>query len=548
MFSITVAQMLQLPILKDAVVLEGHGGLDNLVLSATFFDAPDGYSWWKKGDFVFTTGYPTVSNGVHWEDGLRKLMDMIIEKEVSGIGIKLGRYIPEISVGIKNLASKHRIPLVSIPTEYSWSDYLVPIVSYINNQQRAELEKVHAVYESYYEHLDQNGSLQDLADLLAYIVDTPVTLAIPSFNQVLHSVNFHTNEEQLDKFIFRNVNTTNKLLHSARFENERALVRFVRGKKQVDGGIFLWNKKLDSLQAWEKVAIEQTAAILKTAIDHLREVASTYQRFRNDFLSLLISDFDGPSEVLKRRAHEVGWDLQDKYAALILECELKPSKRKTDKLQIWQEKNNILGQINKQMTNFQIDCLTGYDLDNRIVILIADQQDYQNKVNNVQANIQKLMSTIGSVQTTYGGMGRMYNLEEYISTSYKEAITSLNLVKKETLTLPMEEKLNTTYLKSYSDLYLERVLFSADPLTEARKVAGEYLAKLIEHDKKRNSELLNTLKIFLESNANHTVTAESLFVHKNTVRYRLELIHKITGFSPEKIEHQLLYHMALKLI
>lgn len=60
--AVTISQLLNLPVLEQAKVLTGTYGLENKVLSATLFDAPDGYIWVRKENFLFSTGYTFVSN------------------------------------------------------------------------------------------------------------------------------------------------------------------------------------------------------------------------------------------------------------------------------------------------------------------------------------------------------------------------------------------------------------------------------------------------------------------------------------------------------
>ena len=50
------------------------------------------------------------------------------------------------------------------------------------------------------------------------------------------------------------------------------------------------------------------------------------------------------------------------------------------------------------------------------------------------------------------------------------------------------------------------------------------IGELVEADRKDNSELLKTLHHYLNNNCNLLKTSESLFIHRNTLIYRLNLI------------------------
>lgn len=57
-------------------------------------------------------------------------------------------------------------------------------------------------------------------------------------------------------------------------------------------------------------------------------------------------------------------------------------------------------------------------------------------------------------------------------------------------------------------------------------------APLKDYDRKRrNSDLLGTLRIFSSSNANTSETADKLFLDRNSVLYRLARIEELTGLD-----------------
>lgn len=68
---------------------------------------------------------------------------------------------------------------------------------------------------------------------------------------------------------------------------------------------------------------------------------------------------------------------------------------------------------------------------------------------------------------------------------------------------------------------------------------------LIDYDAERNTELTRTALIFLETDANVARTAELLFVHRNTVRQRVERIDQLLGAGWSASPRRLDVHLAL---
>ena len=54
---------------------------------------------------------------------------------------------------------------------------------------------------------------------------------------------------------------------------------------------------------------------------------------------------------------------------------------------------------------------------------------------------------------------------------------------------------------------------------------------LREHDRTRRSDLVRTLKTYFASGANASEAADQLFLHRNSMVYRLERIQKLTGLD-----------------
>ncbi|SDE59718.1 DNA-binding transcriptional regulator, PucR family [Auraticoccus monumenti] len=62
-----------------------------------------------------------------------------------------------------------------------------------------------------------------------------------------------------------------------------------------------------------------------------------------------------------------------------------------------------------------------------------------------------------------------------------------------------------------------------------------------------NGDLLETLTAFLDSGSSMEATARALFVHPNTVRYRLKRVQQVTGFSPTDPREAYVLRIALTL-
>jgi purine catabolism regulator len=83
----------------------------------------------------------------------------------------------------------------------------------------------------------------------------------------------------------------------------------------------------------------------------------------------------------------------------------------------------------------------------------------------------------------------------------------------------------------YDDLGVSRLLMRIDDAAEMERFCDEYLGKLIEYDLAHSTELLTTLRIVIETDGHLREAAQKLFIHYNTLRYRLKKIKEISGLE-----------------
>ena len=59
----------------------------------------------------------------------------------------------------------------------------------------------------------------------------------------------------------------------------------------------------------------------------------------------------------------------------------------------------------------------------------------------------------------------------------------------------------------------------------------ELVRPLVEHDRARRSDLVRTLRAYFATGANASEAADRMFLHRNSMLYRLERVRKLTGLD-----------------
>ncbi|WP_260288537.1 PucR family transcriptional regulator [Peribacillus aracenensis] len=134
---LTVTDALKLPQIKQCQVVAGIQGLNREIESINSFDAPDVLSWLKPNELILTTGYL-------FQDNPQQLDQFVIElakMNCSGLFIKLEE-ISQTTISIANMAN---LPILRIPTEFSLSDIMSPLLREIVTRQNEQKESSYSI-------------------------------------------------------------------------------------------------------------------------------------------------------------------------------------------------------------------------------------------------------------------------------------------------------------------------------------------------------------------------------------------------------------------
>jgi sugar diacid utilization regulator len=105
-----------------------------------------------------------------------------------------------------------------------------------------------------------------------------------------------------------------------------------------------------------------------------------------------------------------------------------------------------------------------------------------------------------------------------------------------------------TELLAFEDTGAYRILLPAmseDP-AELQRFHDETVAPLIAYDEQYDTELVRTLESFLEADGNVAKTAQKLYTHRHTIRYRLERVKELSGLDVSSTDGRERLSLGLK--
>jgi len=93
---------------------------------------------------------------------------------------------------------------------------------------------------------------------------------------------------------------------------------------------------------------------------------------------------------------------------------------------------------------------------------------------------------------------------------------------------------------------LHEALLASVPTPLLRSLRDRLLGPLREYDDRHNAELMTTLTSFLACDGSWSACASRMYVHVNTVRYRIGRIEALTGRDLSALADQVDFFLALR--
>jgi DNA-binding PucR family transcriptional regulator len=89
-------------------------------------------------------------------------------------------------------------------------------------------------------------------------------------------------------------------------------------------------------------------------------------------------------------------------------------------------------------------------------------------------------------------------------------------------------------------------LLASVPAPVLRSFSDRLLGPLREYDDRHNAELLATLRLFLACDGSWSACASRMYVHVNTVRYRISRVEALTGRDLSALADRVDFFLALR--
>lgn len=99
-------------------------------------------------------------------------------------------------------------------------------------------------------------------------------------------------------------------------------------------------------------------------------------------------------------------------------------------------------------------------------------------------------------------------------------------------------------LVSKERVYTYEKIFPAITAAKLPDVSKKLLETDVIEILRKDSELLESMKVFLENNSNTSLAAKKLYIHRNTLQYRLDKFQDLTGINVKSFNSAITIYLA----
>ena len=295
---------------------------------------------------------------------------------------------------------------------------------------------------------------------------------------------------------------------------------------QVVGGYHFLKVLDDSEIAYvlaAKSADDDAYMVAKIAVSQIQNLILAYkERFdRNNFFQNLILDNLLLVDIYNR-AQKLHVEVEAPRIVYLVETRM--------------EKDNGATEMLKSLFSSQNgDYITAVDEKNIILIKAVEKDESPEALEQTANMIVDMMNSeaMMKVRVSYGTVVR--ELRE-VSKSYKEAMMAMDVGR-----IFYAEK----NVIAYSTLGIGRLIYQL-PVNLCRIFIEEIFGGNQVYD--IDDETLTTINKFFENNLNVSETSRQLFIHRNTLVYRIEKLQKATGLDIRTFEDAMTFKIAMMVV
>jgi|FLYN01.1.fsa_nt_gi purine catabolism regulator len=302
-------------------------------------------------------------------------------------------------------------------------------------------------------------------------------------------------------------------------------------EKRIAGYLSLVDSR-ESLDEFDRLVLTYGADVCAIELAKSRAIASAVEQARGDWVQMWLSGTPTDDDMMTLRAAQAGFNTDSLCMAAVF--------RATTENGAVLPIESLIPLVRDDMARRQINGAVGQYVDVIVALYPLENPSQTARISRIVEETRAQLASRSPSGLVAAGISRPATGLTALRDAYREAKDAVSIANE------LGEQGKTTF---YGDLKLYQFLLALKErnLHHMRRFCQETIGALVEHDERKQGDLLRTLDGFFAANGNLAKAASDLDVHRNTLVYRLERISELTGLDLEDPDNRLILHLALKV-
>lgn len=528
---VTVGELLRLPELKEAHVLVGAEGLNRIVKYIDVIEVPDIVDWAKEGTVYLTTAYPFVDSPALFAQTVQGLAD----REVAALMLKLGRFIEEIPQEVYQIAHTEQLPIIVLPTDMAYSPLIMAIGQKLLEADYISSSNDYRFGQKFQQLLTLSDNMQALTELLAesllgdVFIENAVGQLAYSSGQERTGHLYHSH-----KWLDKEVNYFREMAYYKERYYTVLLMPAYLGEELQGNIVVIFKEKVD-IGEKQYEPLKRAAAIIALELSREKAVYERRVRLEQALVENIADNYTALDEnTVRSQMMALGWDYTASQVVAIIHLQWQDAQGERQKFE--QQARKVSCRLDdwlKTQSFRGIFCRKGEQF--ICLCSLSGQEENFGEVfgtflTELNGEFDDLLISIGlsRIATRLSELGR----------SYSDALKAVRMGRR---------AYGGGSVYDYRQMGVYRILFTHTDIDSLQEFYEDYLAPLVQYDQKHGSDLVHTIETYYQNNGNTLATAEQLYIHRNTLNYRLKRASETLGFNVDDVERKLCISLALQI-
>lgn len=534
--AITLNWLLNQSPLDNLACVAGKGYTDHEVTSVSVMENPDVLLWFKKNELVLSTGYVFKDDPALQVQIIQNLKEL----DCAGLCLTTRRYFEHFPQNMVEEAEAVGLPLIEIPYRYTFAAVSRAVTDELHRQAReiAGLEQdiFSGISDAYFERRGIDEMLQILSNAIHR------TAMITNLNYQVETCamppKYRRLFEQTRGQISLSVDAANMEQQNGAYKNFDLNGEHIRFQTHLlpnrNGYLCTACASYDLGPVCQSI-VEKSLPVFALEYDRIHVGDKSIRGYFDFFFDFLMNDSRKTEEEIKVLCNLYGFDYSKKRVCLTI----KASNSNPEQLRAIND--HVAELLHAEQKKFFLCSHQDF-----ICIFLY----YEPSVRNILA-VTDCTKTAGFLyeeleerfpHCTRIGIGRCHKRPVTISASFRDSLRALQLLE----VLHDGE----TGISSYFEQIPYHVLCNLETV-ELQKLYRDSVYILAEFDQENNTQLVATLKMYFQCKFNLSETAKQLYLHRNTLSYRLDKIKELLNMdfdSPNELFSLYLGICAMELL